>query len=162
MEKDLDEIACGNKKWTPVISEFYKPFSEEIEKKNQELEKVKLPVKKTNEVCEKCGKPMVIKLGKYGEFLACSGFPKCRNSKPIIKELEVRCPQCGGKIIERRTKKGKLFYGCKNYPKCNWASWNMPYSKPCPKCQGLMEVKGKLISCTKCDFKEVIEKENKP
>ncbi len=157
MEKELDEIASGKQKWVPVISDFYIPFEKDLQDKHEKIEKVKLPERKTSEKCKKCGKPMVIKTGRFGEFLACSGFPECKNTKPLIKEVGVKCPQCGGEIIERNTKKGRKFYGCSSYPKCQFALWNMPAKEPCPKCNSLMEIKGKVIMCTKCSYKKTQE-----
>jgi DNA topoisomerase I len=154
MEEELDEIAQGKIKWVPVIDRFYHPFINRLEKKYEEIEKVKIPEKKTNEICEKCGKPMVIKQGRYGEFLACSGFPECKNTKPLIKEIGILCPLCGNKIIERKTKRGRIFYGCSAYPSCKFASWYEPVEKPCPQCQSLMVKKGKITTCTKCRYKE--------
>ncbi len=157
MEKELDEIASGEKKWVPIISDFYKPFEKDLQDKYEKIKKVEIPEKKTSEKCEKCGKYMVIRSGKFGEFLACSGFPECKTTKPLIKEVGIKCPECGGQIIERNTKKGRKFYGCSNYPKCKFATWNIPYKDPCPKCNALMETKGKVIVCTKCSYKKTIE-----
>ncbi len=136
MEEELDEIAEGGKKWQTVIREFYEPFSQHLEKKYQEVEKQKPIEEKTDEICEKCGKPMVVKLGRYGKFLACSGFPECKNTKSLAdnKQLitndrgeEIKCPKCQeGTVIKRRTKKGRFFYGCSRYPACDFASWKKP------------------------------------
>ncbi len=125
MENELDKIAQGNEQWQKVIGDFYKPFIENLEKKYKEVKKQTIE-EKTDIKCDKCGRPMVIKIGRYGKFLACSGFPECKNTKPIIEELG-NCPKCHtGKIVRKRTKKGRFFYGCSNYPKCNWASWKLP------------------------------------
>jgi DNA topoisomerase-1 len=158
LEKKLDEIAQGKLKWKPIIREFYNPFADNLEKKYDEIPKIKLPEKKTDQICEKCGSPMIIKEGRFGEFLACSGFPKCKNTKPIVKETGILCPDCGGKIIERKTKRGRVFYGCTGYPACKFASWYRPVKEPCPKCKSLLVQRGKNLICTKCDYKEI----NKP
>ncbi len=133
MEEELDEVAQGKQKWQKVIGEFYEPFSRNLEKKYIEVEKQKPIEEKTDEVCEKCGKPMIIKYGRFGKFMACSGFPECRNTKTLKvaavdeKGEEIICPKCGeGKVIRRRTKKGRFFYGCSRYPDCDFASWKNP------------------------------------
>jgi len=158
MEEKLDKIARGEEKWIPIIKDFYYPFIKNLEDKFDKIDKIKIPAKKSKEICEKCGRPMVIKEGKFGEFLACSGFPECKNTKAIIKKMNILCPLCGNEIIERRTKKGKIFYGCSAYPSCRFATWDKLIEKRCPKCQGIMTKKGKLIKCLQCDYQE---KENK-
>lgn len=129
IEEDFDEIASGKKNWQPVIREFYEPFNENLEIKYKEVKEQKATPEETDEVCEKCGKKMLIKLGRFGKFLACSGFPDCKNAKPLPKEpLNIKCPKCKeGDVIERKTKKGKrTFYGCSRYPACDFASWEKP------------------------------------
>ncbi len=187
MEKDFDEIAEGKIKWTPVIKDFYKPFKENLMQKEKEVNKKDLTEEATNEkcekcgspmiikmgrfgkfmacgnypdckntkqlgddgkveepettdeVCEKCGKPMVFKIGRYGKFLGCSGYPDCRNIKAIVKSTGVKCTQCGkGEIVEKKSKKGKIFYACDQYPKCKYALWSKPTGEKCPTCGGLM------------------------
>ncbi len=129
VEAELDEIAAGEKEWQPVIRTFYEPFAKNLEEKYEAVEKKKL-VEETNEVCEKCGKPMVIRTGRFGKFLACSGFPECRNTKTIrsaAEDINMPCPKCGdGKVVIKRTRKKKIFYGCSRYPECDWASWTDP------------------------------------
>jgi len=135
MEENLDKIAEGKEEWVPVIRNFYEPFESNLEKKYLEVEKKKVEIK-TDEICEKCGKPMVIKQGRFGEFLACSGFPECKNTKSLDnkeketpKPLNIKCPKCvEGDVIIKRTKRGKIFYGCSRYPKCDFASWTRPES----------------------------------
>jgi DNA topoisomerase-1 len=130
MENELDEIAQGKEKWQRVIKEFYEPFSKNLEQKYREVEKQKPVEEKTDEICEKCGKPMVIKYGRFGKFLACSGFPECRNTRTYAEGLPIVCPKCGkGTVVRRRTKKGRFFYGCSKYPECDFASWNKPSNK---------------------------------
>lgn len=129
IEEDFDEIASGKKNWQPVIREFYEPFNEKLETKYKEVKEQKAVPEETDEVCEKCGKKMLIKLGRFGKFLACSGFPDCKNAKPLPKEpLNIKCPKCKeGDVVERKTKKGKrTFYGCSRYPSCDFASWEKP------------------------------------
>ncbi len=153
IEGELDEIAEGKVKWIPIVREFYEPFERDLEKKHEEIEKVKLPEEKTDIKCEKCGKMMVIKIGRYGKFLACSGFPECKNAKPLLEEIKAKCPECGEKLVKRRTRKGRFFYGCKGYPSCKFATWEEPLEKQCEKCASLL-VKNKKgdIHCVECDF----------
>ena len=129
METQLDEIAEGSTPWQPVIREFYEPFAKNLAEKYEAVEKHEV-AETTNEVCEKCGKPMVIKLGRFGKFLACSGFPECKNAKAIKKVVELigmKCPKCiEGDIIVKRTRHGKIFFGCSRYPNCDYASWTDP------------------------------------
>ncbi|RJQ35973.1 type I DNA topoisomerase [Candidatus Parcubacteria bacterium] len=136
MEEELDEIAEGKRAWRPVIGEFYEPFAKHLAEKYEVVER-RTPVEETNEVCEKCGKPMLVKYGRFGKFLACSGFPDCKNAKPMPKDppksTGVRCPECGqAEILERRTRKGRMFFGCGRYPDCKYATWNDP-RKPIPE-----------------------------
>ncbi len=126
MEDQLDEIAEGHAKWKPMIKAFYEDLSRQISSETDKIEKVKPPEIPTDEKCDVCGRPMVIKTGRFGEFLACSGFPECKNTKTIIKTIGIKCPEDGGEVIEKRTKRGKVFYGCSNYPKCNFATWTKP------------------------------------
>ena len=201
MEEDLDEIAEGKIKWTPIVKNFYKPFKENLMKKEKEINKKDLTEEATDEKCEKCGspmiiklgrfgkfmacsnypeckntkqigddgkieepettgekcekcgKPMVVKIGRYGKFLGCSGYPDCRNIKPIVKSTGVKCPECGkGEVVEKKSKKGRIFYACDQYPKCKFSLWSKPTGKLCPKCESLMVfgAKGK----TRCSNKE--------
>lgn len=159
MEDKLDNVERGETEWHCVVSDFYGPFSEELKAADKEIERVKLPEIKTDEVCEICGRPMVIKTGRFGEFLACSGYPECRNTRPIVKKTGVKCPNCGKDIVVRRSKKGKVFYGCSGYPECKTVFWYKPVEKKCPKCGSLLvERKGKgyKLACSNkdCDYKE--------
>ena len=127
MEKQFDEIAEGNKKWKETIREFYGPFEEVVEKVEKELEHVQLVYEETDIKCEKCGRNMVIKIGKYGKFLACPGYPECVNAKPLIEEIDVPCPKCGAKVQIRKTKKRRIYYICENNPtSCDYISWKKP------------------------------------
>jgi len=135
MEEELDEIAAGERAWVPTMREFYGPFTETLKQAEQTMERVRLKDEPSDETCEKCGRPMVIKLGKYGKFLACSGFPECRNARPLLVRTGVECPTCHeGEIVERRSKKGRTFYGCERYPACDFVAWNKPVAQPCPRC----------------------------
>ncbi|SIO14708.1 DNA topoisomerase I [Carnobacterium alterfunditum] len=163
MEKDLDEVEEGNKEWEKVIDQFYKPFAIEVEKAEENMEKVQIKDEPAGFDCELCGHPMVIKLGRYGKFYACSNFPDCRNTKPIVKEIGVSCPVCGeGHVIERKSKKNRLFYGCDRYPTCEFVSWDKPVGRNCPKCDHyLVEKKAKgskQVVCSHCDYKEEVQK----
>jgi len=126
MEEGLDEIARGQQEWVPMIQGFYEPFEKAVERAAIALPTVKVADEPTDETCELCGSPMVIKQGRYGKFMACSGYPKCRNTKPLLITIGVSCPQCGGQLVKRRSKRGRTFYGCANFPKCDFTSWEKP------------------------------------
>ena len=138
LENELDEIADGKVKKNNLLSEFYTPFEEEVEKADEAIGHVELPVEVSDVQCELCGRMMVVKQGRYGKFLACPGFPECRNTKPLLKDTGVKCPKCGGSIVERRTRRGRTFYGCKNYPDCDYTTWDTPLKDTCPKCGSFM------------------------
>ena len=154
MEEDLDKIAEGKKVWYKLLETFYKDFEPEVENAFDKMEKKE--DEQTGEACPNCGKPMVIKTGRYGKFEACSGYPECKYIKPKEKAPVVEvcdCPKCGGKIVERKTKKGKIFYGCGNFPKCKVAVWDKPTGDLCPECHSLLvEDKDKNIKCSSCDY----------
>ncbi|MWV43560.1 type I DNA topoisomerase [Paenibacillus sp. HJL G12] len=162
MEEDLDHVEEGSEDWVKVLSEFYESFEKRLEVAEEEMKEIEIEDEVSDEICEKCGKPMVYKLGRFGKFLACSGFPDCRNTKPIVKDIGVTCPKCKeGHVVERRSKKGRIFYGCDRYPECDFVSWDRPSSKPCPKCGSWMIEKrnkqGARLQCTSCDHVEEIE-----
>lgn len=159
MEEGLDHIEEGKEDWVHLLSEFYESFEKRLEVAEEEMEKIEIQDEVSDEICEKCGRHFVYKMGRFGKFLACSGFPDCRNTKPIVKDIGVTCPTCHqGKIIERRSKKGRVFYGCDRYPECEFVSWDKPVGKPCPKCSGMLVEKrnksGVFVQCVSCDFKE--------
>jgi len=159
MENDLDEIATHQKESLNVLDEFYKKFEPIVEQAFGEMEKAK--PKETGEVCPECGNPLVIRKGRYGEFTACSNYPECKYIKKEVKEVKeiVDCPKCNvGKIVERKTKKGKIFYGCNNYPKCKFALWDKPTSESCPDCGEILVEKGKKLKCsnTECSYEKDI------
>lgn len=138
MESKLDLIKDGEEPWKEVIREFYGPFEKTLEKASESIEKVVIPDEVSDVKCEKCGSMMVYKMGRFGRFLACPNFPNCRNTKAIVEKTDVKCPLCGGEIIKRKSKKGKVFYGCEKYPECGFVSWDKPVKEKCPKCGGLM------------------------
>lgn len=165
MEDDLDHVEEGSEDWVRVLGEFYETFEKRLEVAEEEMKEIEIEDEVSDELCEKCGKPMVYKLGRFGKFLACSGFPDCRNTKPIIKDIGVTCPKCKeGHVVERRSKKGRVFYGCDKYPECDFVSWDKPSPKPCPKCSSLLVEKrnkqGGKLQCTACDFVEQIEEQD--
>lgn len=126
MEDELDEVANGDRVWQESISKFYKPFEAKVEKTMDTAEKVEIEVEHVDKNCPECGKPLVVRFGKFGKFLACSGFPDCKYTENLEEKIDTPCPKCGGEIVIRHTRRGKTFYGCKNYPKCQFASWTKP------------------------------------
>ncbi len=151
MEEDLDLIASGEREWVPVLREFYDSFEGHLEKARVEIAKVKLDEEPAGEDCEECGSPMVIKMGRYGKFIGCSNYPDCRNTKPFLVKVGVNCPQCGGDLVEKKTRKGRIFYGCTNYPRCEFSTWDKPVPQPCPECGGLMTKAGEnSVKCSLC------------
>ena len=136
VEDELDAVQRGDDEWVETLRRFYEPFDESVKKAKAEMDGVKIHLKEdeTGEFCEKCGRPMVIKVGRYGKFMACSGYPECKNVKKIINDTGAECPKCGGKIIQRKSKKGRVFYGCSEYPKCDFVSWDPPSKEKCPVC----------------------------
>lgn len=168
MESKLDLIKDGEEEWTDVIKNFYGPFKETLEKAESAIEKVVIPDEVSDVECDKCGAMMVYKMGRFGKFLACPNFPNCRNTKAIVEKIDVPCPQCGSDIIKRKSKKGKVFYGCEKYPECGFVSWDKPAKEKCPKCGSMMVHKmsqnGAYTACTKDGCGHVVrpdKKENK-
>jgi len=158
MEKRLDEIAENSEEWVPMIRKFYEPFAKNLEKKYEEVSKKDFTEKPTEKICPKCGSPLLIRIGKYGNFYACSGFPKCRYTESLKEnKLGIKCQKCKeGDIVGKRSKRGKVFYGCANWPKCDFALWDKPTGQICPKCKSmLVETKRKQIKCSnkECDYK---------
>jgi DNA topoisomerase-1 len=152
MEADLDLIASGEQEWVPVLQEFYGPFEKALKKAERTMEKVDLGPQETGEMCEKCGHPMIVKFGRYGKFIACSNYPECRNTKSYQIKVGVACPECGGDLVEKRTRRKRTFYGCSNYPECEFATWNRPLPQPCPHCGGLLTEAGKgRAKCVQCE-----------
>lgn len=152
MEEDLDEIARGERQWVPVLREFYGPFEKSLRLAEKRMGTVELKPEETGELCEQCGKPLVIKYGRFGKFIACSGYPQCRNAKSLAIKIGVKCPECGGEMVEKKTRRKRVFYSCGNYPRCTFAVWQRPVPTPCPSCGGMMTLNGaKGTRCTKCE-----------
>lgn len=159
MEQDLDNIEAGKVNWVKVIDDFYKTFEKRLEVAEQEMQTIEIKDEPAGEDCEECGHPMVFKMGRYGKFMACSNFPECRNTKAIVKDIGVKCPKCHeGNIIERKSKKRRIFYGCDRFPECDFISWDKPLQRPCPKCENMLVEKklkkGVQVQCVNCDYKE--------
>jgi DNA topoisomerase-1 len=151
MEEDLDLIASGEREWGLVLREFYGSFESQLERAKVAMKDVRVEDEPAGENCEECGSPMVIRMGRYGKFIGCSNYPQCRNTKPLLVKTGVDCPQCGGDLVERRTRKGRVFYGCANYPECNFSVWDKPVPQPCPECGGLMtEADEGWVKCIDC------------
>jgi DNA topoisomerase I len=159
MEQNLDNIEDGKINWVKVIDEFYRDFEKNLEVAEKEMQEIEIKDEPAGEDCDQCGSPMVFKMGRYGKFMACSNFPECRNTKAIVKEIGVKCPKCEeGNIIERKSKKRRIFYGCDRFPECDFLSWDKPLARKCPKCENMLVEKklkkGVQVQCTECDYKE--------
>ena len=164
LEEKLDKIAEGDYSWQSVVNNFYTHFDEILKKAEDEIAKIKIEDEVTDVVCEKCGRNMVVKYGRYGKFLACPGYPECKNTKPIQDQIGVKCPNCGGDIIRLKSGKGKVFYGCSNYPECNFMTWDEPISERCPDCGSIMvkkeSKKGVIKKClnSECGYSKTENK----
>ena len=162
MEKKLDIVEAGKADWAKTIDEFYQGFAKSLEQaeKNMEGKRIKVEDIPTDEICEKCGRPMVIKSGRYGKFVACSGFPECRNAHPLVKDTGGLCPLDGGHMLVRKSAKGRVYYGCSNYPKCNYMTWDEPVPEKCPQCGSTLFKKKGQLYCAKegCGFIKPVEK----
>ena len=167
MEENLDEVEHGQEEWVELLDEFYSDFDKTLKKAKEEMEGVKLQLKEdqTDIICDKCGRQMVVKVGRYGKFIACPGYPECKNVLKFVEKTGVKCPKCDGDVIVKHTKKKRVFYGCSNYPECDFVSWNEPVNERCPQCGGILfKKKGKkpkLYCATEgCGFeKEFVEKD---
>lgn len=164
MEKRLDEVEMGNEEWKQLIRDFYPDFKRCVDDAAEHLEKVEIKNEVSDVICEKCGRNMVIKFGRYGKFLACPGFPDCQNAKPYFEPAGVNCPECGGKVLIKKTKKGRVYYGCENNPECGFMSWNKPTGEKCPNCGSFLEIKGRknpkiVCSNEKCGFMKEMPQE---
>lgn len=163
MESELDKIAEGNLYWKELIRPFYLHLSKDLDKAEKSIQKVEIKDEETDVVCDKCGRKMVIKMGRFGKFLACPGFPECKNAKPLIEKTGVKCPKCGGDIVIKRSKKGRKFFGCSNYPECDFVTWNEPIERKCPKCGEILTKlkngKKQIIKCSNrnCDYREQLD-----
>jgi DNA topoisomerase-1 len=162
MEEELDEIEEGKKNWQDTLKEFYNEFESELETAEIAMDgkRMRVPAEETNEVCDVCGKPMVIKIGRFGKFLACSGFPECTNTKRIAIDTGGICPKCGHRILQKKSQKGKKYYGCEMSPQCDFMSWDQPVSDRCPKCNDgtTLFKKGNKVYCVKCDYTDNYKK----
>lgn len=159
MEDKLDEVEVKDVDWKDIIRDYYGTLEKELEVADKEIEKVEFKEELTGELCEKCGKPMAVKHGRFGEFAACTGYPECKNTKPIVKSTNVKCPKCGKDIVARKSKNGRVFYGCSGYPDCQQSYWNKPIDRKCPKCGSLLVEKNTkkikyACSNSECDYKE--------
>ena len=162
MEEKLDLVEEGKEQWIKIIDNFYQDFHPRLEKAEEEMKTIEIKDEPAGIDCEKCGHPMVYKMGRYGKFMACSNFPECRNTKPILKKIGVTCPTCQkGEIVERKSKKKRVFYGCETYPDCEFVSWDKPIARNCPKCESyLVEKRAKKkvqIKCSACDYEEDVQ-----
>lgn len=159
MEDKLDAVEVKDTDWKDIIRGYYGTLAKELEIADKEIKKVEFEVELTGELCEKCGKPMAIKHGRFGEFIACTGYPECKNTKPIVKSTNVKCPKCGKDIVTRRSRTGRIFYGCSGYPDCQQSYWNKPIGRICPKCGSMLvekKLKASKYACSnsECDYKE--------
>ncbi|PKM80832.1 MAG: type I DNA topoisomerase [Firmicutes bacterium HGW-Firmicutes-14] len=164
MEDKLDRVEEGDENWVEVIRDFYSPFKETLKEAEKNIDVIEIEDEVSDEVCELCGRNLVVKMGRYGRFLACPGFPDCRYTKPLLEGIGVSCPDCGGEVVLKRSKKGRKFYGCSNYPDCNFVTWDMPTNKRCPDCKSILLQKsagsrGTMLKCSKslCKYKEIAE-----
>jgi DNA topoisomerase I len=158
MEEDLDRIASGEEGWVEVIREFYDPFAQQVEKAEAEMPELNMGPEPIGRECPRCGKELVIRWGRYGKFISCSGFPDCRHTEAWLEKIGVKCPKDGGEIVERKTRKGRVFYGCANYPECDFTSWKLPLPTPCPVCAGLLVVANKKFAqCLDCEEQVLLD-----
>jgi len=167
MEERLDEIAAGRREWVPVVREFWVPFKDQLDEADRKIEKVDLGPEEIGRDCPECGKPLVVRWGRYGRFIGCSGFPECRYTEPWLEKVGVKCPECGGDLVEKRTRKGRIGYGCSNYPQCEFWVWRRPLPQPCPACGGLLtEGRKGMARCNNCgaefSLEELPEREEEP
>ena len=160
MEEELDDVSRGEREWVPMLAQFYDPFQKALEAAQTSMPRTKVE-EETDEVCENCGQPMVIKTGRFGRFMACTGFPECKTTKPLLKRIGSTCPKCGGDIVERRARgRGRSFYGCSRYPDCDFITNRKPLPTPCPECGGLMVQSNRsTVACTVCDWTESLSEE---
>lgn len=166
MEDKLDMVEEGEMNWVKVLKEFYSPFKETLDNADEKIGKLEIVDEVSEEVCPQCGRNLVIKMGRYGKFLACPGFPDCRYTKPLLEEIGVKCPKCGGVLVARRSKKGRKFYGCSSYPGCDFVTWDLPTEKKCPQCDSMLvqknsAQKGISLQCTgsECKYREQVPRE---
>jgi DNA topoisomerase-1 len=160
LEEKLDDIASDKRDWVSVIRDFYTPLEKDLETATAQIERIKIPDELTDEACPKCEKPLAIKTGRFGKFLACTGYPECKFTKSFQIKTGAKCPECGGELVQRVSKKKRTFYGCSNYPECKFLINAKPRPEPCPKCGGLLTAgRGETARCTKCEFRGKVAKE---
>jgi DNA topoisomerase-1 len=158
MEEDLDKVASGNAKWVKVVREFYTPFDAEVKIAQAEMPVTKTGPEPIGRACPECGKELVIRYGRYGKFISCSGFPECRHTEPWLQKIGVECPKDHGDLVERKTRKGRTFFGCANYPTCDFTSWKRPLAQPCPNCKGMLVIANKReAQCLNCEETFLLE-----
>ena len=158
MEDDLDKIADGQADWVRVMDTFYQPFAVKVQKAQAEMPVTKSGPEPIGRACPECGKELVIRFGRYGKFISCSNFPECRHTEPWLEKIGVECPKDHGDIVERKTRKGRVFFGCGNYPECEFTSWKRPLSTPCPNCQGMLVISNKReTTCLNCSETFLLE-----
>jgi DNA topoisomerase-1 len=158
MEDDLDKIADGETDWVQVMDRFYHPFIEKVQIAQAEMPVAKSGPEPIGRACPECGKDLVIRFGRYGKFISCAGFPDCRHTEPWLDKIGVICPRDHGDLVERKTRKGRVFYGCANYPSCEFTSWKRPLAQPCPKCGGMLLLSNKReAACMNCNESFVLE-----
>jgi DNA topoisomerase-1 len=152
LEDDLDLIASGEADWVEIVREFYGPFSERLAHAEEEMPEKKAELQKVGRECPKCGHDLVVRWGRYGKFISCSNFPKCRYTEPYLEKIGMTCPVCGeGEVVRRKTRKGRTFYGCSRYPDCDFTSWKQPVPTPCPNCGGTLVIANKRdVQCMDC------------
>jgi DNA topoisomerase-1 len=161
MENELDEIASQERDWPKVIRDFYTPFDKDLQKALKTAEKVKLEDEKTGDACPKCAKPLIVKTGRFGKFIACSGYPECKYTQSYQVKVGAKCPKCGKDVVQRVSKKKRTFYGCSGYPDCDFVTSFRPLTQPCPNCKGLLTQHGRQAWCTKCEYKGKVPEEAK-
>jgi DNA topoisomerase-1 len=157
VESGLDQVEDGEQEWTDLLKSFYGEFKRTLDQAEHDMERVERPVVEIGEACPEDGSPLVIKTGRFGEFISCSNYPACAYSRQLQKKTGVTCPRCGGDIVERRSKRGRTFYGCGTYPACDYALWDKPVPEPCPQCGGLVALtaRGKpVLRCTECGHEQ--------
>jgi DNA topoisomerase-1 len=154
LEEQLDEIATGEREWVDVVRDFYDPFEAQIRHAQEAMPEVKAEPEKIDRLCPECGHELIVRHGRYGKFIGCSNFPTCRHTEPWLEKIGVKCPLDAGEIVQRHTRKGRVFYGCANYPECEFTSWKRPIEKPCPNCNNLLVVSNsEHVECIDCGKK---------
>jgi DNA topoisomerase-1 len=158
MEEDLDKIASGTGEWRNVLRNFYQEFEPQVKKAQAEMPVQKTELEKVGRACPNCAHDLVIRWGRYGKFISCSNFPECRYTEAFLEKIGVTCPKDGGEVVQRKTRKGRIFFGCANYPTCDFTSWKRPVATPCPNCGGLLVITNKReYQCTVCENSFLID-----